>query len=448
VVDRHDLARDIRLNTGIDAAVFDQGRGVWTVTTEHGEALTARYLVTALGPLSTANLPDIRGLDTFRGRTAHTGAWPADLSLQGKRVGVIGTGSTGTQLIGAAADQAVHLTVFQRTPQYVVPSGDGPLARGALEDYRARYDKIWQQVRQSRVGCGFVESDVPAMSVSAAERVRVFERNWRLGNGFRFMFGTFGDIAFDPAANEAAAEFIRAKIRQIVRDPETARKLQPADYYARRPICNSDYYETYNRDDVTLVSITENPIREVTPAGVLTEDGVEHELDVLAFATGFDAVDGSYRRIDLRGRGGETIQQHWKDGPTSYLGMAVPGFPNMFMVYGPNSVFTNLPPGIETQVEWIASLIGAAEQHGRRFVEAVPDAERDWTAACRQIADASLFAKTRSWIFGANVPGKTNTVMFYFGGLKAYREKLDDIVRNGYDGFVLADEPMPAATQP
>ncbi|WP_245651489.1 flavin-containing monooxygenase [Streptosporangium amethystogenes] len=444
VVEKYDLGRDIQLNTSVESAVFDESRNVWTVTTDSGEILTARYLVTALGVLSAANLPDIKGRDSFRGRLVHTGAWPEDLSVEGKRVGVIGTGSTGTQFICAASKTAGHLTVFQRSAQYVVPSGNGPLSDEVKAKYRANYEEVWEQVWNSYVGCGFQESDVPAMSVSEEERRRVFQEAWDRGNAFRFMLGTFSDIASDPAANEAAAEFIRSKIREIVKDQETARKLTPNDYYARRPISNEDYYETFNRDNVSLVSLKENPIKEVTPNGLLTEDGVEHELDVLVFATGFDAVDGSYRRMDIRGRGGETIRQHWQDGVSSYLGIATPGFPNLFMIYGPNTVFSNLPPAIETQVEWITDLIAAARKYDRPSIEATKSAEDAWTAVCEELAGHTLFPKVDSFINGGNIPGKRRGVMFYFAGLAAYRQKLREVAGAGYEGFSLHDDSLPA----
>ncbi|UUS33460.1 NAD(P)/FAD-dependent oxidoreductase [Streptomyces changanensis] len=447
VVERHDLARDIQLETGVTSAVYDEDRDVWAVTTTDGGSHTARYLVTALGPLSKTNLPDIPGRDTFEGVMVHTGAWPEDLTIDGKRVGVVGTGSTGTQFVCAAARTAEHLTVFQRTPQYVVPSGNGPVTEEYVAGVKADYDRIWDQVRNSRVGCGFEESQTPAMSVSEEERRRVFEEGWRVGNGFRFMFGTFGDIAVDPAANEAAAAFIRSKIKEIVKDPETARKLTPTDYYARRPICNEGYYEAFNRDNVTLVSVRENPIREITPKGVVTEDGVEHELDVLVFATGFEAMDGGYQVIDIRGRGGEPIQRHWAEGPSSYLGVAVSGFPNMFMVYGPNSAFSNLPPGIETHVEWIAELIGLVENGDATAIEATAEAEAGWTATCEETAAYSLFSRVDSWIFGTNIPGKKRSVMFFFGGLAEYRRRLREIAAADYDGFTLHSPhtlPVPA----
>jgi cyclohexanone monooxygenase len=439
VVDKFDLRKDIQLNTSVGSMVFDDSSGVWTVTTDNGESYTARYVVTALGPLSATHFPDFKGRDSFRGRLVHTATWPADLTVDGKRVGVIGTGSTGTQFICAAAKTAAHLTVFQRTAQYCVPNGNGPLTDEFRVEYRTNHEQIWAGVWTSYVGCGFQESHVPAMSVSAEERERVFQQAWDKGNAFRFMLETFSDIAIDPAANEAAAEFIRSKIKEIVKDPETARKLMPSGYYARRPISNEDYYETFNQDNVTLVSLKETPITEITPAGVLTEDGVEHELDIIVFATGFDAFDGTYRQMDIRGRGGQTIREHWKDGAGSYLGIACHGFPNMFMVFGPCTVFSNLPPGIETQVEWITALIKKAVDDGMSRVEATSSAEQGWTSACDQIAEHSLFSKVDSFINGGNIPGKKKRLLFYVAGLAAYRKRLAEVADAGYDGFVLSD---------
>lgn len=444
VVDRYDLRRDIALNTEVTGAAFDEDTDLWTVRTADGESLTSRYVVNGLGLLARSNIPDIPGQDGFAGRLVHTNAWPDDLDITGKRVGVIGTGSTGTQFIVAAAEMAEHLTVFQRTPQYVVPSGNRPVEQSEVEQTKERFAAIWDQVRNSVVAFGFEESGVEAMSVSEEERRRVFQENWDKGNGFRFMFGTFCDIATDPEANAAAAAFIRSKIAEIVEDPETARMLTPTDLYAKRPLCNEGYYETFNRDDVELVPVKENPIQEITPAGVRTADGVEHELDVLVFATGFDAVDGNYRAMDLRGRGGRHINEHWTDGPTSYLGLSKAGFPNMFMILGPNGPFTNLPPSIEAQVEWIGGLIGDAERNGVRTVEPTQQAEDGWTATCEEIAGMTLFPQAESWIFGANVPGKKNAVMFYMAGIGAYRQQLAEVAENGYEGFERSTRNEPA----
>ncbi|MGY3567764.1 flavin-containing monooxygenase [Sinomonas sp. RB5] len=437
VVEKHDLARDIQLNTEITAMDFDESTDRWTVRTGDGAAYTARYIVSALGLLSSTNFPTFPGMETFKGRIVHTGAWPDDLDITGKRVGVIGTGSTGTQVVCAASKIASHLTVFQRSPQYSVPSGNGPVTPEYVQEKREKYDEIWEQVRNSVVAFGFEESTVPAMSVSEEEREHRFQAAWDRGNGFHFMFGAFCDIATDPEANEAAAAFIRRKIAEIVKDPETARKLTPTDLYAKRPLCNWDYYESYNRDNVELVSIKENPIEEITSEGVRTADGVVHELDVIVFATGFDAVDGNYLRMNIRGRDGLTIQDHWKDGPTSYVGVTTAHFPNLFMILGPNGPFTNLPPSIEAQVEFITELIRTAEADGVTTIEPTVEAEEKWTQTCREIADMTLFPKADSWIFGANIPGKPNTVMFYMAGLGAYRGVLAEVAQKGYEGFEL-----------
>lgn len=442
VVDRFDLRRDIQLDTEVTGAIFDETSNRWNVRTAAGEEFTARYLVNALGLLAKTNVPDIAGMDSFEGTMVHTNAWPDDLDLTGKRVGVIGTGSTGSQFIVAAPKLADHLTVFMRTPQYCVPSGNGPVDPSEVEATKKDFDAIWDQVRGSVVAFGFEESAIEAMSVSEEERNRIFQENWDQGNGFRFMFGAFADIATNPEANEAAAAFIRSKIAETVHDPETARKLTPTDLYAKRPLCNEGFYETFNRDNVSLVALKENPIEAITPRGIRTADGVEHELDVLVFATGFDAVDGNYRSMDLRGRGGQTVDQHWSDAPTSYLGVTTAGFPNMFMVLGPNGPFTNLPPTIETQVEFIAELVQESERRGGSVVEATGEAEDGWTATCNEIAGMTLFPKVESWIFGANIPGKKNAVMFFMGGLGNYRAALEDVRSQGYAGleFAPADE--------
>ncbi|MGE3772324.1 MAG: flavin-containing monooxygenase [Gammaproteobacteria bacterium] len=437
VADRYDLRRDIQFDTGVEAAHFDEVAGRWRLRTDRGETFSAKYLVTALGLLSATNLPDIPGLERYAGERYHTGAWPAEVELANKRVGVIGTGSTGLQVVTAIAPQVAQLTVFQRTPQYSVPVGNGTVAPDEVAAIKRDYDTLWARAKRSKVAFGFEESTVPAMSVSAEERRAVFQRAWDEGGGFRFMFGTFCDIATDADANEAAADFVRGKIAEIVEDPETARKLTPRGLYAKRPLCDSGYYATFNRPNVSLVDLKETPIREITAGGVVTSDGVEHPLDVLIFATGFDAVDGNYVKIDLRGRGGKSIREHWQRGPTSYLGMSTAGFPNLFMILGPNGPFTNLPPSIETQVEWIADCVRYTEARTAQSIEATATAESGWTATCADIAAQTLFAKGDSWIFGANIPGKPNTVMFYMAGLGAYREALSEIVADGYRGFEL-----------
>lgn len=443
VVDRFDLRKDIQLGTGVDALVFDEDTHTWLVTTDTGETVRATYVVTGLGLLSKINKPDIPGIDSFAGDLVHTGAWPDQHDLSGKRVGVIGNGSTGQQVICAIADQVEHMTVFMRTPQYSVPTGDRAMTPEEVAAIKGDWDAIWQQVKGSAVAFGFTESTTEAMSVSAEERERIFQENWDIGGGFRFMFGTFCDIATSPEANEAAASFIRSKIAEIVTDPETARKITPTDLYARRPLCANGYYEVFNRDNVTVDGTRDNPVVEVLPHGVRTADGTVHELDTLILATGFDAVDGNYMAMDLRGRGGRSINEAWAEAPTSYLGVTTAGFPNMFMILGPNGPFTNLPPSIETQVEWIGELVAAAEQRGTA-VESTEAAEATWTETCHTIANMTLFPQVDSWIFGSNVPGKTQTVMFYMAGLGMYREQLAAIEADGYTGYTFAEAPLRA----
>ncbi len=434
VVDRWDMRKDIQLNTEITALTYDEENTVWTAGSKDGRTWTARYVVTALGLLAAVNYPDIPGRDTFKGRMVHTAEWPDDLDLHGKRVGVIGTGSTGTQFIVAAAEQVDHLTVFQRNPQYSVPSGNGPVTEEEVAEYKSRWPEIWNQVRNSSVAFGFEESTIATTDVTPEQREQIFEDAWQRGNGFYFMFGTFNDLAISDEANEYAADFIRRKIAQIVKDPEKRRLLTPTLPYAKRPLCNREYYEVYNRDNVELVSILENPIVEITPTGVKTADGVTHELDVLVFATGFDAVDGNYRRMDLRGIGGKTIDERWRDAPTSYLGVTKAGFPNLFMILGPNGPFTNLLPTIETQVEFITKLVRKAEQDGV-VLEPTQAAEDEWTETCQTIAGYTIFPRTDSWIFGANIPGKKHTVLFYLAGLGAYRGVLSEIEDADFKGF-------------
>ncbi len=447
VADRLDLRRDITFNTGVVSAHFDETRNLWIVRTDKGEQLTARFLVTALGLLSVTNIPEIKGRETFKGEQYHSGNWPKSISYDGKRVAVIGTGSTGTQIITAIAPLVKHLTVFQRSPQYTVPVGNGPVTPEYVAEKKRNYDAIWKHVRRSMVAMGFEESTLPTMSVSEEERQAIFQKAWDFGGGFRYAFETFNDIITDEAANHAAAEFIRGKIAEIVKDPETARKLTPHDYYAKRPLCDSGYYATFNRDNVTLVDVKATPIAEITPKGIRTADGVEHEVDMIIFATGFDAVDGNYKKIDIRGRGGRSIAEHWRDGESSHVAIGVAGFPNMFMIMGPNGPFANLPPAIEAQVEFVADTIAHVEANGLATIEPTQQAEDAWTEVCRDVADKTLLPRAESWIFGANIPGKVHRVLFYLGGLGAYLQELEAVKAAGYRGFVFRGEKPAVAAE-
>ena len=440
VADTYDLRRSYKFNTRITATHFNDATGLWHVTDDKGQTVTAKYLITGLGLLSAINTPKFKGIDSFKGKIMHTGAWTEGVDLSGKRVGVIGTASTGVQIILATAPVAKHLTVFQRSAQYVVPIGNTPQTEAVIAQQKSNYDEIWKQVKSSAVAFGFEESTIPAETASPEERDRVFEAAWNRGGGFYFMFGTFCDIATSQVANDAAADFIKKKIGQIVKDPETARKLMPKDIYAKRPLCGQNYFEVYNRDNVTLADVKADPIAEFTPTGIRLESGAEHDLDVVIFATGFDAVDGNYTKMDMRGRNGVTMRDKWKDGPLGYLGMMETDFPNLFMILGPNGPFTNLPPSIETQVEWISDTIAMMEAKGLCCIEPTEAARDEWVGLCATIADMTLFPKAESWIFGANIPGKKNVVMFYLAGLGNYRNAINAVKDGGYQTMIFDRE--------
>ena len=342
VVEKHDLRRHMRFNTQLTSAHWSDPDRQWQVSVNGDETLNAKYLITGLGLLSKQNFPNIPGLDSFAGEIHHTAKWPKDLSLDGQRVGVIGCGSTGVQVITEIGRKVKQLTCFQRHPQYSVPSGDKKVTPEYRQWVNENWDTIFEQVRNSITSFGFRESETSYHDVSPEERERVFEENWQLGNGFRFMFGTFNDIASSAEANEGACDFIRRKIDQIVKDPEKARKLKPYDVYARRPLCDGNasngqkYFEQFNRGNVDIVDLREAPITAIEPEGIRTGDGMLHELDVLIFATGFDAVEGNYTRVAIHGRNDLSLKDAWEEsGPTSYLGMCVPDFPNLFMITGP-----------------------------------------------------------------------------------------------------------------
>jgi cation diffusion facilitator CzcD-associated flavoprotein CzcO len=389
-------------------------------------------------------MPSFKGMDSFKGQIYHTSRWPkTPVDFTGKRVGVIGTGSTGVQVVCEVASRCDQLVLFQRRPQYSVPAQNHPAKPEIIEHITANLDSYFDRIRRSATCFSFVESTIPAMSVSAEEREQVFERAWREGGGFNFMFGTFNDIAVDTAANEAAADFIRRKIATLVKDPKKREVLTPRDYYARRPLCDNHYFEALDRDNVTIADVLRHPIVEFTPNGVRTEEG-EFELDIVIFATGFDAVTGNFVRIDFQGRGGEKLKDKWAHGPVSYLGLSIAGFPNMFTLYGPPGPFTNQPPAIEWQVDWVGDLIGDAEKRGIAAFEATPEAERKWMAECIAIAESTLFAKLDWWVMGTNIPGKPRAVSFYMGGFGNYMDHCMASAQNGYAGYVLKQEKVAA----
>ena len=452
VADRFDLRPGIQFNTRVTAAHYRESDNRWEVETDQGDRVTAKYLITGIGCISTGQVPDIGGLDTFAGEWHHTGAWPHEgVDLTGKRVGVIGTGSSGVQAIPVIAEQAAHLTVFQRTPQFTIPARHHTVDRDYLDDVKANYDEIMEKARWSTGGFPVDPIERSALEATAEERQAVYEAGWAEG-GFKFFFGSYNDIVTDRRANDTAAEFIRAKIREIVKDPDTAEKLVPTDhpFSSKRALIDTNYYETYNRDDVTLVDIRHAPIQEITPQGIRTEDG-EYELDVIVFATGYDAMTGTFFKIDIRGKNDLPLKEKWAEGPQTYLGLTSAGFPNMFMITGPGSpsVLSNMPVTIEQNVEWISDLIEYAREHDVAVIEADADAETAWVAHVAEMAEMTLFPLADSWYLGANIPGKPRVFMPYPGGLGTFREKCDEVAANGYEGFALgAGSPVEVASAP
>ncbi len=441
VADRFDLRRDIRFGTRVVRATL-QADDRWEVGTDSGEVVTCQFFISAVGCLSAANIPHIRGLEQFAGAWYHTGAWPPEsVDFTGKRVGVIGTGSTGIQAVPVIAAEAKHLCVFQRTPNYTVPARNAPLTPEQTKDIKAHYGAIRHKSRDSFAGFPYDPSDKSATEVTAEERLDTYERLWSEEGGFKFLYGSYNDLLFNKSSNDTAAEFIRSKIRQIVDDPVVAEVLVPTDYPygTKRPPIDTDYYETFNRSNVSLVNLRETPIVEATPTGLRTT-AAHYDFDIIVFATGFDAMTGSLLKIDVRGRDDETLQQKWQAGPTTYLGLLVAGFPNMFIITGPGSpsVLANMPVAIEQHVEWISDCISYMRERGLRSVEATEAAEKSWVEHVREVAESTLFPFANSWYLGANIPGKTRVFMPYVGGFVRYRQHCDRVAASGYRGVAFA----------
>jgi cation diffusion facilitator CzcD-associated flavoprotein CzcO len=441
VADRFDLRRNIQFETRVTALHYDESTDRWQVETDQGDKVTAKYVVTAIGCLSSGQIPKIPGRESFQGESYHTGAWPHEgVDFTGKRVGVIGTGSSGVQSIPVIAKQAGHLYVFQRTPQYTIPARHGTVDKAFLENVKANYDEIYEKARWSLGGMPYHPSERSALAVSDEERTAVYEAAWNEG-GFKFLLSSFFDISVDRRANDTASEFIRAKIRSIVTDPEVAEKLVPVDhpFTSKRPLIDTNYFDTYNRENVTLVDIRHAPIEEITPTGIRTEDG-EYELDIIVFATGFDAMTGTFNRIDIQGRGGEKLKDKWAHGPLTYLGVATAGYPNLFMITGPGSpsVLSNMPVSIEQHVEWISGAIEHMREHGLDVMEADQDAETEWVAHVNEVAEQTMFMLADSWYLGANIPGKPRVFMPYPGGVGPYRQKCNEVAEAGYTGFTIS----------
>jgi cyclohexanone monooxygenase len=444
VADRFDLRRDIQLETRVSSAHYDEDQRRWRVETEAGEVFEARFCIMATGCLSSPNTPTIEGADDFAGSVYHTGQWPHEgVDFKGVRVGIIGTGSSGVQSIPVIAESAEQLTVFQRTPNYTLPAGNRPLSDADRANAKAVADQLRQGERESLAGfvLGFGGNPLP----TPTEEILATTRDERLAaieaEGFQAL-NRYLDVPTDAEANELACEMYRDQVGRLIHDPETADGLMPRDYPlgCKRPVIDTNYFATFNRDNVRLVDLRKGGIERITPTGIQTAQG-HFEFDALVYATGFDAMTGALLRMDIRGRDATPLKAHWEAGPRSYLGLQMHGFPNLFTMTGPGSpsVLSNMIVSIEQHVDWIADCIAYMDQRGFATIEPTARAEEKWIAHVNEAAEGTMFtaASCNSWYLGANIPGKPRIFMPYVGGVGEYRRECDEIVARGYEGFAL-----------
>jgi cation diffusion facilitator CzcD-associated flavoprotein CzcO len=441
VADRFDLRRDIRFGTRVTSAVYDERLNCWNIKTDRGDVVGARFCVMASGSLSVPRKPHILGVDSFEGEWYHTGQWPVEgVDVTGKRVGVIGTGSTGLQLVPQLAKQARHLYVFQRTAAFSLPGKNRLIAPEEEAEFKASYQTLRAKMRMSSTGTLHLMTDQSPLSLSSDERERLFEKLWNEGGAGLMYY--FNDLVVNSEANALVAEFVRRKIRETVKDPATAEALTPREYpIGTKRICiDIDYFETYNRSNVTLVSLANNPIEEITARSLRTASA-NYELDCLIFATGYDALTGALLQIDIRGVAGQSLRKKWHAGPRTYLGLASAGFPNLFMITGPGSpsVLSNMLVSIEQHIDWIADCLKTLRASHNNRIEAHQQYEDDWVAHVSELANYTLFVRAASWYMGANIPGKPRVFMPYIGGVGTYRQKCAQVAADGYQGFELSN---------
>ena len=442
VADRFDLRRDVRLNTRVTSAEFDPGKNKWTVRTDKGDVATAPFCIMATGNLSTPRVPDFKGIERFKGKWYHTGLWPHEgVDFTGLRVGVIGTGSSGVQMIPLIAKQTKHLHVFQRTANFSLPARNAPMDTEIEARHKAEYPQRRAAAYDTPFGiAGFPPPTKSALEATPDERDAQYEAKWAEGGSISFLY-SYRDILVNKDSNDTAAEFVRNKIRGIVKDPVVAELLAPKDHPigTKRLCLDTDYYETYNRDNVTLVDARGAPILELTETGLKTTEA-EYEFDAIVFATGFDAMTGALKEIDIRVGNGPTLAEKWAGGPTTYLGLMVAGFPNMFTITGPGSpsVKTQMIVAIEQHMDWIGDCLTTMRKRGMTRIEPTPEAERDWVKHVNDVADSTLYPLANSWYVGANIPGKPRVFMPYVGGFAGYKKRCDAVAANDYEGFTMS----------
>ena len=443
VTDKFDLRRHMQFGCTVESAHWDDDATQWRLRLSDGRQLTGRFLITAIGLLSAPTLPRYEGLDEFEGPSFHTFNWPAEpIELAGKRVAVIGTGATGVQVIGEIADKVGELTVFQRRPNWCAPLHNAEITAGEMDDIKARYDEVFELCARTPGGFIHEPDRRPFFEVPREERVAMWEKLYG-EPGFGIWLANFRDIFIDEEANAEFSEFIADKIRSRVHDPVLAEKLVPKDhgFGVQRVPLESGYYEAYNRDNVHLVDLQETPIERITRRGIRTSEQ-EYEFDVIVYATGFDAVTGAYDRIDIRGVGGQSLREKWADGPETFLGLTVSGFPNMFMPTGPQSgsASTNFPRGIELGVDWVTEMLQFLWKHDHSRVEATPEAEADWSAYVAKLYEIMLLRNAQGWFTGynSNVEGHekgTRRHLVFNGGTPKYRQKITEVADAGYRGL-------------
>jgi cation diffusion facilitator CzcD-associated flavoprotein CzcO len=440
VADRFDLRSHIQFETKVTRAVYDEDAKRWSITTDRGDEVSAQHFVLAVGCLSASKTPELPGLERYQGNWYHTGRWPHEgVDFTGQRVGVIGTGSSGIQSIPLIAEQAAHLTVFQRTPNFSLPAKNAPLDPEFVRERKATYPSHRQEARESGFGIPNPIPEKSALEVDPDERWESYRDGFEKGSLVGMLL-KFNDLLTNKEANDTAAEYVRHRIREIVADPEVAETLSPRDHpiATKRPCLDTNYYATYNRPNVDLVNLRKTPLVEITENGLRTSEQ-QYEFDSIVFATGFDAMTGALLALDIEGRDGILLREKWAEGPRTYLGVSTASFPNMFIITGPGSpsVLSNMMVSIEQHVEWISACVAHLRDQGADEIEATTDAEDYWVDHVNEVGNTTLYPQANSWYMGANVPGKPRVFMPYIGGVGAYRQICDNVAAKGYEGFTL-----------